>query len=72
MVSLLQSGLVLLLCLGFAEPGTKVNRIAKRRCLTGFNETIYEHSFETFKDGANVPFSKFKGKLVLIANVATY
>lgn len=51
----------------------KVQRIPSRPCLTkGYNNTIYDFTATDLVSGENITLSKYSGKVVLIANVATY
>lgn len=51
----------------------KVQRVEKRRCLRdGYNDTIYDYSLRSLKSNTTVPLSLYRGKVVLIVNVATF
>lgn len=52
---------------------SKVQRVVKRRCFReGYNETIYDYSLRDLISNTTVPLSVYRGKVVLIVNVATF
>jgi len=64
---------VALTCLLVSLGEGKVQRVAKRPCLRqGYNGTIYDFDAVNLWGDKNVSLSDYKGKIVVVANVATY
>lgn len=50
-----------------------VARVAKRKCLdAGDDANVYNFSFMDLSGKTNVSLGDFKGKMILVVNVATY
>uniref|UniRef100_A0A1B6C1V4 Glutathione peroxidase n=1 Tax=Clastoptera arizonana TaxID=38151 RepID=A0A1B6C1V4_9HEMI len=61
------------LCLIGVTADATVNKVASRQCLSqNYNNTIYDYTVPDIHEKENISLSKYKGKVVLIVNVATY